>query len=194
MSAQTQTKKSKGELTRDKLVGVAAELFQVRGYQAIGLNEICAAGALPKGSVYYHFPKGKEEIAIAVVEASQREIAAQLEGAAANANSVGAFIQLVAAGFSHNLAVSDFTKGCPITTINLEMASESEAIRTACACAFENWINICANRLKQAGVAPAHEKAEFMFATIEGAMVLARAQKSTLPIERAATQLISLFA
>jgi TetR/AcrR family transcriptional repressor of lmrAB and yxaGH operons len=187
-------KKTKGEVTREKLVAVAADLFQVRGFHAIGLNEICAAGELPKGSVYYHFPKGKEEIAIAVIEAAQREIAVQLEAAAEAANSIGEFMQLVAAGFGHNLTNSNFTKGCPITTINLEMASESEPIRMACAQAFEHWISICANRLEQEGMASPYPKAEFMFATIEGAMVLARAQKSTLPIERAATQLNSLFA
>ncbi len=187
-------KKTKGELTRDKLVAVAAERFHARGFHAIGLNEICAAGELPKGSVYYHFPDGKEQIAVTVIEAAQSEIAVQLEGAADAANSIGEFIQLVATGFGHNLTNSDFTKGCPITTINLEMASESEPIRLACAKAFEKWINICADRLAQDGMASPLDKAEFMFATIEGAMVLARAQKSTQPIERAATQLNSLFA
>lgn len=172
-------KKSKGELTREKLVGVAAELFHARGYHAVGLNEICAAGELPKGSVYYHFPQGKEEIAIAVIDASKMQIGAQLAQARAAADSIADFIDLVLAQFASNLQQSDFQKGCPITTINLEMAGESEPIRLACANAFEFWIDISAEAMDRPD---ARSIAQTLFLAIEGALILARAQRSTAPL------------
>ena len=79
------SKKTKGEQTREKLIAVAADLFHRRGYHAVGLNEICAAGELPKGSVYYHFPKGKEEIAVAVIDVSKEQIANDIREAVSSA-------------------------------------------------------------------------------------------------------------
>jgi len=182
-----QPKKSKGELTRERLVKVAGELFQARGYQAVGLNEICAAGELPKGSVYYHFPKGKEEIAVAVIQTSQLEIGRAIEQAAAVSKDLEQFVALVGGSFAENLHASDFTKGCPITTINLEMAASSKPIRLACASAFTHWIDLTALALKKMDVSAseADQAAEFLFSTIEGALVLARAQQSIEPINRA---------
>ncbi|MGJ8527883.1 TetR/AcrR family transcriptional regulator [Maritalea sp.] len=184
-------KKTKGELTRERLIAVAAELFQAKGYQAIGLNEICTVGGLPKGSMYYHFPKGKEEIAVAVIEASKLEIGANIEAARGMAASVDQFVDLLNGHFSQNLSGSDFTKGCPITTINLEMASESESIRKACDAAFAHWTDQCAAFLVSSGFASEKSKelAEFLLAAIEGAMILARAEKSVAPLNRAASHI-----
>lgn len=191
-----QLKKSKGEITREKLTFVAADLFHEKGYHAVGLNEICAVGELPKGSVYYHFPEGKEQIAVAVIEAAKHQVAADLHDATSSAKSLEEFIDLLLARFAQNLEQSDFNKGCPITTINLEMAGTSDAIRAACADAFEHWIGLCTGVFRDADIAnkKAHELAELLYASIEGAMILARAQRDVSPILRAAPYLKTLVA
>jgi len=191
-----QLKKSKGEITREKLTFVAAALFHEKGYHAVGLNEICAVGDLPKGSLYYHFPKGKEQIAIAVIDAAKHQVAADLRAATSSATSLEEFIDLLLARFAQNLEQSEFNKGCPITTINLEMAGTSDAIRAACADAFENWIGLCTGVFRDAGIADkkAHELAELIYASVEGAMILARAQRDVSPILRAAPYLKTLVA
>ncbi|WP_333696765.1 TetR/AcrR family transcriptional regulator, partial [Phaeobacter italicus] len=48
---------------RDKLIRTASRLFRSKGYDGVGLKEILAAADLPKGSLYYHFPGGKVELA-----------------------------------------------------------------------------------------------------------------------------------
>jgi len=195
MTAQL-NKKTKGEITREKLVGVAATLFHEKGYHAVGLNEICAVGELPKGSLYYHFPKGKEQIAVAVIDAAKHQVASDLGEATSSAKSVDQFIDILLARFAQNLAQSDFNKGCPITTINLEMAGSSEPIRAACASAFAHWIDLCAAALMQTGIAneKAHDLAELIYASVEGAMILARAQRDVALILRAAPHLKKLVA
>ena len=52
--------------TREKILTTAAFLFQKNGYHATGLNEIIKESSTPKGSLYYHFPDGKEEISCEV--------------------------------------------------------------------------------------------------------------------------------
>ena len=53
--------------TKENLIETAAKLFETKGYYATGLNEILAESGAPKGSLYYHFPKGKEQLALAAI-------------------------------------------------------------------------------------------------------------------------------
>lgn len=54
--------------TRDRLLAAAQRLFRKRGYHATGLSDILEAALAPKGSLYHHFPGGKEAIGVCVVE------------------------------------------------------------------------------------------------------------------------------
>jgi TetR/AcrR family transcriptional regulator, lmrAB and yxaGH operons repressor len=50
--------------TRERVIQTAAGLFRAQGYHATGLNQVLAEGGLPKGSLYFHFPGGKEQLAV----------------------------------------------------------------------------------------------------------------------------------
>ena len=54
--------------TRERLLTAAQRLFRKRGYHATGLSDILEAAQAPKGSLYHHFPGGKEAIGVCVVE------------------------------------------------------------------------------------------------------------------------------
>jgi TetR/AcrR family transcriptional regulator, lmrAB and yxaGH operons repressor len=54
--------------TRERLLVAAQRLFRKRGYHATGLSDILEAALAPKGSLYHHFPGGKEAIGVCVVE------------------------------------------------------------------------------------------------------------------------------
>lgn len=54
--------------TREKFIETASNLFEIKGYNATGLNEILQESGAPKGSLYYHFPNGKEEIALEAIK------------------------------------------------------------------------------------------------------------------------------
>lgn len=46
-----------------KILSTASVLFQKQGYHATGLNQIIKESGCPKGSLYYYFPEGKEQLA-----------------------------------------------------------------------------------------------------------------------------------
>jgi TetR/AcrR family transcriptional regulator, lmrAB and yxaGH operons repressor len=49
--------------TRDQIIQTTCTLLESQGYHATGLNQILKESGAPKGSLYYYFPQGKEELA-----------------------------------------------------------------------------------------------------------------------------------
>ncbi len=52
---------------RERLLQEALQLFRCHGYHGVGVSDILKAAALPKGSLYHHFPGGKDQIAVEVI-------------------------------------------------------------------------------------------------------------------------------
>ncbi len=102
--------------SRDAFVEATVGLLQRKGYAASGLNEIVARSGAPKGSLYFHFPGGKEELALAAMERAgarlQRAIAAILDSREDLAGGLAALVDSLAAG----LESSGYHDGCPIAT------------------------------------------------------------------------------
>ncbi len=183
-----------GTATRDKLVAVAGDLFQRQGYTGTGLNQILAEGELPRGSLYFHFPGGKEAIGVAAIAAGRDQVMDLLTMAGAEAVSLPDFLQRCAAGFSWLLQHSNYTKGCPVTAIALEMADKSEAIRLASQQAFTAWQQALADRFIGFGLAQseAGRFATVALASFEGALTLSRTLRSTAPLQLTCDALITL--
>jgi TetR/AcrR family transcriptional regulator, lmrAB and yxaGH operons repressor len=53
--------------TRSRILRAALRLFRKHGYHGVGITDILVQAQAPKGSMYHHFPDGKEEIGAAVV-------------------------------------------------------------------------------------------------------------------------------
>ncbi|MEM9727327.1 MAG: TetR/AcrR family transcriptional regulator [Myxococcota bacterium] len=176
------------------LIQAAIRLFREKGYAATGLNEILAESGAPKGSLYHYFPGGKDQLgATAVTLAGQvvtrtlQEIDAATEGAE---GFVAAYTELLGGW----LEASGFRAGCPIATTLLETVPASEAITQAGQEAFSNWIAVVTKVLEDDGVSPseARDHAELLIATVEGALLLARVQQSTKPLQALSRQLRSI--
>ncbi|ALG06079.1 TetR/AcrR family transcriptional regulator [Kibdelosporangium phytohabitans] len=167
--------------TRDRVLRTAATLFRTQGYHATGLNQVLAEGGAPKGSLYFHFPGGKEQLAVESLQLSGGELCEQLKLAA----SLDDVIDLLATA----LVESGFRDGCPITTVALDAAGESEQIREACDTAYLSWEGVIADHLERQGVAEPKALATTVLATIEGALILARTRKDVTPLRQAGDHL-----
>ena len=53
--------------TRDRILDATAELYRRQGMSATGLKQISSAARAPFGSIYHHFPGGKESISVEVI-------------------------------------------------------------------------------------------------------------------------------
>ncbi len=170
--------------SREAFVESTVRLLRRKGYAASGLNEIVARSGAPKGSLYFHFPGGKQELALAAMERAggqlREAIAAVLDSSEDLPGALAALVDSLAAG----MEASGYRDGCPIATITLETAGESETLRATASEVFGSWLEVVEQRLLAAGLSPADaaRRALFVLAAIEGALILARAQRDLGPL------------
>lgn len=173
---------------RSAAIQTAADLFRRQGYAATGLEEILAVSGAPKGSFYHYFPHGKEQLAAQALTLSGERVLQRIEHAAAAATSAGALVTAIAAGQAKDLRDSGFALGCPVATVALELAGTSDAIATTSHAAFASWAAPLADRLIADGrsASEAARLARWTVATLEGALVLARAARDATIVTDAA--------
>jgi TetR/AcrR family transcriptional repressor of lmrAB and yxaGH operons len=161
--------------SRTALVDTAATLFRRQGYAATGLSQILEGAGVKPGSMYHHFPEGKQQLAAAVVERAGLGIEQLLRRFLASDRSVpdivDRWIDLLVAGLA-----GDHRDGCPIEPIATESVNASEPVREASARAFAGWCAAIAERLQREGwrASDAADTALAVVSLIEGALILSR--------------------
>jgi AcrR family transcriptional regulator len=155
-----------------------------QGYAATGVKQIVAAANAPFGSIYHFFPGGKEEIAAEAIRRAGAEYEQLIPAVFDAAPDVAGGVRLFFAGAATHLEETDYEDACPIATIALEVSSSSEPLRVACAEVFEGWIEAGVGRFATLGLSPTRtrELVVAMLAALEGAFVLCRALRSTVPL------------
>ena len=171
--------------TRDRIVETTAELFRRQGYNATGIKRIVTEAQAPFGSIYHHFPGGKEQLGAEVIRTSGAMYELLIPAVFDPAPDVVTGVRMFFAGAAEHLVQTDYEDACPIATVALEVSSSSEPMRQACADVFERWIAVGAVRFEMAGLLPgeARELTIAMLCALEGAFVLSRALRSTEPLE-----------
>src|SRR3954454_5898074 len=173
--------------TKDRLVGAGAELFGRQGYNATGVKQILAEASAPFGSLYHHFPGGKEQLRAEAIRRSGRLYGRLFAEIVGPAPDLLTGIHDFFAGAAGTLVETDYADACPIATVALEVSSTSEPMREACAEVFDAWITGAMQRFEQDGIPRerARELALLFLSALEGAFVLARALRSTEPLRAA---------
>jgi TetR/AcrR family transcriptional repressor of lmrAB and yxaGH operons len=184
----------KGEQTRAKLVETTGRLLQTQGYFGTGVAEILRSSGSPRGSFYFHFPGGKEELACEALRASGAAWREKIEAAAAGASDPAEAIVAVCNVLADTLVESSYREGCPLATVALEAAATTDAVHEVCSEHFAGWEQLLEERLAAAGVPEAVRPmiATLVLSSIEGAQLLCRAHRSPEPLHRVAAALSTL--
>jgi len=164
------------------LTYAAIGLFRCQGYSATGLSEILAASQAPKGSLYHYFPGGKEELGATAVEVAGAVVTETLTRLAGQSVSFADFLSKYLHMLAQWLEESEFRDGCPIATTLLECTPRSQAIEAAGRVVLQQWIDIIAGVLAAEGDPQPQMRARGVLAAAEGALLIARVQRSTLPL------------
>jgi TetR/AcrR family transcriptional repressor of lmrAB and yxaGH operons len=180
--------------SKEKTLSAAVKLFSQRGYHGTGLQDILEAGGAPRGSLYFHFPKGKEQIGAAAVQLGTEGVREFITGAAQTSGNVQAFLVKLARGMAANLERSGYSEGCPVATTALETAAQSDVLGRAARTAFQTWEQEIKRALISFGMKAnkADRTATAVLSQLEGALLLARTYRSLEPMQRAEKALLVL--
>jgi TetR/AcrR family transcriptional regulator, lmrAB and yxaGH operons repressor len=167
--------------SRPKLVAATAKLLQTTGYHATSIKEIARAAEAPIGSLYFLFPDGKDELVIEALNQSARDVTSALTAVLAEAKTSHEVVHTYLGVICWLLTESQYTDGCPIATVALEVAPLNATIADVIAAAFDAWTGVLHDALVRTGVAPdaAQIIAATSLAAVEGALIVARTHRDS---------------
>jgi len=165
--------------TRERIINASAELFARQGYTGTGVKQIVAAAQAPFGSIYHHFPGGKEQIGAETIRASGALYGLLIESVIDPAPDLATGIRDFFAGAAEHLRDSDYADACPIATVALEVAGASEPLRQASDEVFESWLAAIGERFRAGGIGEetSRELSLQILSLLEGAFILCRASR-----------------
>ena len=171
----------RGRASRERIVERAADLFAERGIAGTSVDEVLAAAKAGNGQ-FYHYFRGREELAAAAVGYRCAQVVDGLTQALGDVSSLAGLEQALA-GFIAGFEQTGLP-GCPIGTLATEVAGRNEAARLQAAAGFDAWERLLADaleRMRQRGELRADAQpavlATGLLASIEGGMVLSQARQ-----------------
>lgn len=164
-----------------RMVEGAARLLAERGLQGTSFTEVLELTGAPRGSVYHHFPDGKDQMVAGAVDlAGDRAIAFLDSRAGASAFEIAEYFLYL---WQQTLVRSDLQAGCAVLAVTI--ATDSSDLLAHAAVVFRRWRSRLAELLEQGGLqsADAVRFAAVLVAASEGAVVMARGEQSMEPFE-----------
>jgi TetR/AcrR family transcriptional repressor of nem operon len=177
------TRQERSAATRSAIVDAASALVNRRGFAGASISEVLAATGLEKGGLYNHFAS-KEDLAVAGFERSierlQTFFAKEMDGVASGLPFLRAFV----AAFGNHARRPVIAGGCPIANTAVDADDGNPMLRERVVAAVDRIRDRLARHAAKAlatgqlRAGDANEIADFIFASVEGAAVLARVVRS----------------
>jgi AcrR family transcriptional regulator len=181
---------------RERMVKSAALLIRERGAHPTAIADVLQHSRSPRGSAYHYFPGGRIQLLCEAVDYAGRHVSTLIEEAA---SSIGA-IDIFVGDYRRQLLSSRYRAGCPIAAVVVEAGNPDDAMKVMptiehAAAVFDQWTALIAKYLTAEGVSPSRsrELAVFATASVEGAVVLARACRDVEPLDLVHRRLRELF-
>ena len=183
----TKTRTKRGS-TRTNMLISAAEVMRERGAAGVTIDEVLARSGAPRGSVYYHFPGGRDQILVEALQYAGDAIAGVIDEAAQRGGMhlVGEFVEF----WEQLLVESDFTAGCPVVAAAIGSAEEEPQLTSVAGSIFGHWRDALTRAFVIDGFdePDAASLAIMCIASLEGAVVLCRSTRSVDPLREVGCQ------
>jgi TetR/AcrR family transcriptional repressor of lmrAB and yxaGH operons len=179
--------------SRTNMVRSAASLMSARGVASTSFSDVLADSGAPRGSIYHHFPEGKQQLAEDAIRYTSERVIGYLRAgtettpAAVLDHFVGLWRQVVVA--------SNGAAGCVVAGVAVDSSPGDTALMAAVRETFRAWIEVLADQLAAAGLdaARARAVATVALAGMEGALILCRAEGGTGPLDIVGAELAALL-
>lgn len=198
MKAACCSTKSKGELTKEKILAKASHLIHKKGFEATTINDLVKATGIKKGCLYFHF-SGKDELSLAVLEKARADFFAFLDSILIG-KTPGARLNNLFIGILEAQRDMGFTGGCIFGNTALEMGDKDKRLSDFVRKVFEDITEKVRKAVKTAQIAGQVRKdisdgvlAKHIVMAIEGGIMLTRLEKSERPLKNCITSLKAMI-
>jgi TetR/AcrR family transcriptional regulator, lmrAB and yxaGH operons repressor len=172
--------------TKQRMVAAAEQLIREHGYGATAFADVLERSGAPRGSVYFHFPQGKQQLGVEAVEAHAHRQVGYIDDVAEQASSPVEFVQVYLDLARDGMTASGYSRGCGIAPLVIESPEdEGDLLRETTRRAFTEMTDRLTFHFVAYGVArkASRELAEALLAGLEGALITARAMRSPAVFE-----------
>ena len=168
---------------RERMIVSTALLVRERGARATSLDAVLEHSGAPRGSVYHHFPGGREQLLREATDYAGEYVARRLDRTATE-DPLRA-VDTMLDEYRESLLASDFRAGCPVVAVAVETAEEGPDLREHVVAAFDRWRQIFARGFAASGidVVRSDELALLVVSGFEGALIVSRAYRDLAPLE-----------
>jgi AcrR family transcriptional regulator len=179
--------------SRAAMVRSAAALIGSHGVSGTSFSDVLADSGAPRGSIYHHFPEGKQQLAEDAVRwTAERVLAHQRTCPAASPQQV---LDWFVGMWRRVVVESGGAAGCVVAGVAVDTDAGAEDVMSIVRGAFRSWVDLLTQQFETAGV-PRREAEPVAVATVagmEGALILCRAERSVEPLDAVAGQLARLL-
>lgn len=179
--------------SKARIVRATLDLLSQSGLSGVAINQVVAASTAPRGSIYHFFPGGKLELATVALREAEKDEGQWFHGIFDQRESIAKKVELLFADAARLLEASEFMKGCPVAAVALDLDRDAESLRAVCAAIFTTWRGIVAAGLDEVAEAQRPEVAELILATLEGALILSRAEATKDSLLRSGSNLAEML-
>ena len=160
-------------------------LIRERGIHGVGLREVVAHSGGPRGSLGRYFPGGKTQLMTEAIDLALAEVFLELERTLNEAKTFPEALGEIVAPWRYLLVEHDFALGCPLAATVVDAVTANPDLRVHVSELLARYQATVASVYVKFGDPPAQaaEESTVLLAALEGALILARAQRSTDPFD-----------
>ena len=175
--------------TRKKMLLSAAQVMRERGAAGVTIDDVLARSGAPRGSVYYHFPNGRNQILTEALRYSGESITAMIDDAAGW--GARALLREFVEFWQRLLTEGDFSAGCPVVAAAIGSDDADPKLSAEAGTILGRWCTALTQAFVNDGFddADAASLAVMSIAALEGAIVLSRSTHSIDPLRQVGDQL-----
>ena len=180
---------TKRGVTRNKMLVSAAEVMRERGAAGVTIDAVLARSGAPRGSVYHHFPNGRNQILTEALRYAGDSITATIDDAVDRGARV--LLREYVEFWERLLIDCDFNAGCPVVAAAIGSADDELELSAEAGIILGRWCTALTRAFVSDGFddADAASLAVMSIAALEGAIVLCRSTRCTLPLRQVGDQL-----
>ena len=178
--------------TRQQMIDGTVHLLARGGMQQTSFATVLEYTGAPRGSVYHHFPDGKDQLVSEAVALSGARSIAMIR--AWRGERADVIAERFLSAWRMLLTGTNFSTGCAVVAVTT--STDSSEVLNETATVFRTWREELALLMTEGGLPERHAPgiAALLIAAAEGAVVMCRAEQRIEPLDDVTTEVLARIA